>query len=168
MADKILEPDTSLTESERIMALTELLKPCPCCGGKSEIFASHFRWGSGQALFYGYLARCLNPQCGVETAFFEHGIEAVYAWNRRTNLKEEAVYHESVTPDPKETFFLIPHCPCCGGAAHVRTPSFGWIGEIGKFSIVCSNSDWCGFGTREHDELLYAVEEWNRRTDYQL
>ncbi|MBR1658132.1 MAG: Lar family restriction alleviation protein [Synergistaceae bacterium] len=86
MADKILEPDTSLTESERIMALTKLLKPCPCCGG----------------------------------------------------------------------------------AAHVRTPSFGWIGEIGKFSIVCSNSDWCGFGTSEHDELLYAVEEWNRRTDYQL
>lgn len=43
MTGKILEPDTKLTEGERVMVLTELLKPCPCCGGKSEIFASHFQ-----------------------------------------------------------------------------------------------------------------------------
>ena len=54
-------------------------------------------------------------------------------------------------------------CPCCGGKAHINTPSFGWIGEVEKFSVSCNN---CNFTTREHDELLYAVEEWNRRVNY--
>ena len=141
--------------------MTEMLKPCPCCGGRSKIFASDFRWGSGQVLFHGYFAGCVNPECGVYTTFFQYAIQAVCVWNKRTGIKEEAVFHESVTPDPAETFLLVPHCPLCGNKAHIRTPSFGWIGEIGKFSIICSI---CGFGTRKHDELCYAVEEWNRRT----
>ena len=155
-----------ITNEDLILIMTEMLKPCPCCGSKGELRGEHFRWGNAQALFYGYYMKCTNPECGVYTAFFQHGVEAVCAWNKRAELIEEAVLHESVTPDPEETFLLIPHCPCCGGAAHIRTPSFGWIGEIGKFSIVCSNFDECGFGTREHDELLYAVEEWNRRTNH--
>ena len=152
-------------KEEYLEIMTEMLKPCPCCGGKSKIFASDFRWGSAQTLFHGYFARCINPECGVHTGFFEHEIEALLAWNRRTGCKEEAIFHESITPDPEETFLLVPHCPLCGGAVYIRTPSFGWIGEVGKFSIACSDHFNCGFTTRKHDELFHAVEEWNRRTN---
>ena len=152
-----------ITNDDWIEIMSKMLHPCPCCGWNGELRGEHFRWGSAQVLFYGYYARCTNPECGVHTAFFQYEFEAAFAWNRRTGLAGKAVFHESVTPDPEETFLLIPHCPCCGGVAHIRTPSFGWIGEIGKFSIVCSNFYECGFGTREHGDLLPAVEEWNRR-----
>ncbi len=148
---------------ETVREMSKYLRRCPCCNSESEIHGDLFLWGSGKHVFYGYEARCKNPECGVQTRFFETPREAIEAWNKRTGLKEEAVFHESVTPDPEETFFLVPHCPCCGGAAHISTPSFGWIGEVGKFSISCSDYSNCGFMTREHDELLYAVEEWNRR-----
>lgn len=142
--------------------MTEELKPCPCCGGESKLITGHF-YREMSELFLGYFVTCMNPECGVHSAYFRTVWDAVVVWNMRTTFTEDAVFHESVTPDPAETFLLVPHCPLCGGKAHIRTPSFGWIGEIGKFSIICSN---CGFGTREHDELLYAVEEWNRRVNY--
>ena len=118
--------------------------------------------GVHKLCFFGYLARCINPECGVHTRFFQYELEAILAWNRRTELKEEAIFMNPFPLTLKKTFLLVPHCPLCGGVAHIRTPSFGWICEVGKFSIICKNEK-CGFTTREHGELLHAVEEWNRR-----
>ena len=141
--------------------MSEALRPCPCCGGESKLIKGHFCREMSE-LFLGYFVNCMNPECGVHTTYFGVAWDAVDVWNMRTHFTEAAIFHESVTPDPEETFLLVPHCPLCGGAAYIRTPSFGWIGEVGKFSVSCNN---CKFMTREHDELLYAVEEWNRRTN---
>ena len=55
--------------------MTDELKHCPFCGGKSNI-------AKGQIEFWAYC-----PHCGARTEFYETEQEAVAAWNRRNETE---------------------------------------------------------------------------------
>lgn len=58
-------------------AQKETLKPCPFCGGKSEIWESK----ANNGFLYGYAARC--SRCKSRSKIYSIVEQAVEAWNRR-------------------------------------------------------------------------------------
>lgn len=76
------------------------LKPCPFCGGESEVVELE------SVYLYGFVARCANEDCIIvaETDMCPTEAEAVEAWNTRAERTCENI------SDPPEGFL----CSSCG------------------------------------------------------
>lgn len=53
----------------------EEIKPCPCCGDVA--------WQAENKKGTKICIQCLNPDCGLRTAWYLTYIEALGAWNKR-------------------------------------------------------------------------------------
>ena len=62
--------------------MSELLKPCPFCGGEAEVWEKRFP--------YGLHVRCANQKCTMFTGgrLYEELKDAIEAWNRRVKHEE--------------------------------------------------------------------------------
>lgn len=64
-----------------------ILKPCPFCGGESEIkIVAHIPHGED------YIPRCKNPSCcGRISKRWGSKAAAIGAWNRRAEMNKDTV-----------------------------------------------------------------------------
>ena len=59
----------------------EKLKPCPFCGGETEVFKDM------ASLFFPEKFNVWCKKCGVHTLEFRKRKEAIKVWNKRTQVK---------------------------------------------------------------------------------
>ena len=61
--------------------MSELLKPCPFCGGEADVMLSQSRWGQSYTIHHDTLGKC--PAEYVGSMQFATESEAIAAWNSR-------------------------------------------------------------------------------------
>ena len=114
--------------------MAEELKPCPLCGGKSEIYQED----DPDKLYY---ARCSS--CFSETKSYKTQEEVIVEWNDRQRLLLEA-----------------KPCPFCGGKA--KFYQIGKDDGI-VWKVMCGARVDCSSLVNEFDTLEEAIAAWNNR-----
>lgn len=70
----------------------EKLKPCPFCGGKSEIKERFRRGTANRKMFWVECNACLVSQYHGDTGGYATKAKAVKAWNRRAERSEDETH----------------------------------------------------------------------------
>lgn len=89
------------------------LKPCPFCGGEARTTQKAFD------MYGGWSVECVGVECGCDFAIYGTEVEAIEAWNTRSERTCEDVSENPLRFECSAcggvSLDIVPnYCPCCG------------------------------------------------------